>query len=90
VLELVVLVVVVPTRTGGEATGGAVATARESVADALCTEDEESETETETELVPAASGVPLIVSPVALSPAGRPLTVKVYGAVPPAALSVAE
>jgi hypothetical protein len=44
----------------------------------------------ETLAVPAAVGVPVIVEPLTLNPAGRPVALKMYGAVPPLAVSVAE
>jgi hypothetical protein len=51
---------------------------------------EESRTVTVTVFVAVAVGVPLMTPVVALkvSPAGRPVTDQVYGATPPAAVSV--
>ena len=41
--------------------------------------------------VPAAVGVPLMVpAAVAVTPAGRPVTVQVYGGTPPDAVRLAE
>lgn len=52
--------------------------------------DSESVTVSVTGTAPAAVGVPVIVDPETASPAGRPDTVHVYGAVPPVADKVVE